>query len=212
MTPENRRFFTRRRVRNVLGLVVLVAVGAVGVQLGRNLWAQHLRSLRTSALDFLPEVAQRIQNFRRVKMEGDRKVWEVAAKEAQYFEEDQQIVVRDPVVSFYLKGDQGAVSLKGNEGKIVLSGREMQRVDLTGEIELRFRDYLVKTDHATYAQDTDTVVTPSVAVTGDGLDLHGSRMTVEMATQRLRVEGAVETVLQRASAPGASGEKDAGTL
>jgi LPS export ABC transporter protein LptC len=209
MRAEKRRFFTRRRVRQALGLGVLVAVGAVGVQLGRNLWTQHLRSLRTSALDFLPEVAQRIQNFRRVKMEGDRKVWEVAAQEAQYFEEDQQIVVRAPEVSFFLKGDQGAVSLKGNEGKILLSGREMQRVDLTGQIELRFRDYLVKTDHATYAQESDTVVTPAVDVRGDGLALRGSRMTVEMGTQRLLVEGNVETVLERTAA---SGEKDAGTL
>jgi len=212
MTPESRPFFTRRRVRRALGVAVLVAVGAVGVQLGRNLWAQHLRSLRTNAIDFLPEVAQRIQNFRRVKMEGDRKVWEVAAREAQYFEDDQQIVVREPEVSFYLKGDQGAVSLKGNEGKILLAGREMQRVDLTGQIELRFQDYLVKTDRATYAQESDTVVTPSVAVSGEGLVLRGSRMTVEMATQRLRVEGNVETVLERAARSTASGEKDAGTL
>src|SRR5215212_1588533 len=112
MTAENRRIFTRRRVRGALGLIVLLAVGAVGLQLGRNLWAQHLRKLRTNALDFLPEVAQRIQNFRRVKMQGDRKVWEVAAREAQYFEDDQQIVVREPEVSFFLKGDQGALSLK----------------------------------------------------------------------------------------------------
>ncbi len=207
MTPKNPRFFTRRRVRYALGLTVLVAVGALGMQLGRNLWAQHLRALRTSALDFLPEVAQRIQNFRRVKMQGDHKVWEVAAREAQYFEDDQQIVVREPEVSFYLKGDQGSVSLRGNEGKIYLSGREMQRVDLQGEIELRFRDYLVKTAQATYAQDADTVVTPSVAITGDGLALHGSRMTVDVGTQRLLVEGDVETVLKRGEE-----KADAGTL
>jgi len=28
-------------------------------------------------------------------------------------------------VSFYLKGDQGVVSIKGDQGKILLSGREM---------------------------------------------------------------------------------------
>jgi LPS export ABC transporter protein LptC len=207
MKLENRRIFTRRRVRGLLGLVVLLAVGAVGVQLGRNLWAQHLRSLRTAALDFLPEVAQRIQNFRRVKMQGDRKVWEVAAREAQYFEDDQQIVVHQPEVSFFLKDEQGAVSLKGAEGTIHLAGREMQRVDLGGGIELKFRDYLVKTDRATYTQDADTVITPTVAITGNGLAVNGSRMTVEMGTQRLRLEGNVDTVLERTE-----GKPDAGTL
>ena len=188
----------RRRVRTLLGVVLIVAVGAVGVQLARSQWAQHLRSLRTRELDFLPQVAQRIQNFRRVKMEGDRKVWEVAAREAQYFEEDRQIVVDEPVVSFFVKGDQGVVSVKGKQGKILLDGREMDRVDLEGDIELRFRDYLVQTDRAVYQRAEDAVVSPgAVVVTGNGLALSSERMTVEMESQHVRFEGKVRTVLER---------------
>lgn len=190
--------FTRRRVRVLLGLVMVVAVGAVGVQLVRSQWAQHLRSLRTRQLDFLPQVAQRIQNFRRVKMEGDRKVWEVAAREAQYFEEDRQIVVDEPEVSFFVKDDQGVVSVKGKQGKILLDGREMDRVDLEGSIELRFRDYLVRTDRAFYQRADDSVVSPgAVVVTGNGLSLSGDRMMVEMESQRVRFEGKVRTILER---------------
>jgi LPS export ABC transporter protein LptC len=196
--------FGRRRVRMMLGLVLVLAVGAVGVQLVRSQWAQHLRSLRSRELDFLPQVAQRIQNFRRVKMEGDRKVWEVAAREAQYFEEDHQIVVDEPEVSFFVKDDQGVVSVKGRQGKILLDGREMDRVDLDGGIELRFRDYLVKTDKAFYQRADDTVVSPgAVVVTGDGLSLSGERMTVEMGSQRVRVEGKVRTVLEKTAVEGA---------
>jgi LPS export ABC transporter protein LptC len=202
MSVEPGRFFTRHRVRRVLGLLVLTALAGVAVQLARSQWAQHLRSLRTNELDFLPEVAQRIQNFRRVKMEGDRKVWEVAAREAQYFEDDQEIVVEQPEVSFYMKDDQGAVSLRGDHGRIHLSGREMERVELEGSIEVRFRDYIVRTERAVYQQASDTVVAPSVTVTGSGLDLKGGRMTVEMQAQRLRVDGQVETVLEQAAAEG----------
>ena len=199
--------FSRRRVRMLLGAVLVMAVGAVGVQLVRSQWAQHLRSLRTRELDFLPQVAQRIQNFRRVKMEGDRKVWEVAAREAQYFEEDQQIVVDEPTVSFFVKGDQGMVTVKGKQGKIALDGREMDRVDLEGAIELRFRDYLVQTDRASYERSSDSVTSPGeVTITGDGLKLTGSHMTVEMESQRVRIEGDVRTVLERKS-----GDADAGT-
>ncbi len=182
-------------------MVLVFAVGAVGVQLFRSQWAHHLRSLRTRELDFLPQVAQRIQDFRRVKMEGDRKVWEVAAREAQYFEEERRIVVDEPLVSFYVKDDQGVVSVKGKQGKILLDGREMDRVDLDGGIELRFRDYLVRTDHAFYQRADDTVVSPgAVAVTGNGLSLSGERMTVEMGSQRVRFEGKVRTVLEREGA------------
>jgi LPS export ABC transporter protein LptC len=188
----------------MLGLVLVLAVGAVGVQLVRSQWAQHLRSLRSRELDFLPQVAQRIENFRRVKMEGDRKVWEVAAREAQYYEEDHQIVVDEPEVNFFVKDDQGVVSVKGQQGKIMLDGREMDRVDLDGGIELKFRDYLVKTDKAYYQRADDSVVSPgAVVVTGDGLTLSGERMTVEMGSQRVRVEGKVRTVLEKAAAEGA---------
>lgn len=192
--------FTRRRVRTFLGLILVVAVGAVGVQLARSQWAQHLRSLRTRELDFLPQVAQRIQNFRRVKMDGDRKVWEVAAREAQYFEDDHQIVVDEPEVNFFVKDDSGVVSVKGKQGKILIDGREMDRVDLDGGIELRFRDYLVKTDRAFYQRADDSVVSPgAVQVTGNGISLSGEHMTVEMESQKVRFEGKVRTVLERAA-------------
>ena len=198
MRPKPPVLATRRRVRTLLGVLLVVAVGGVGVQLVRSQWAQHLRSLRTRELDFLPQVAQRIQNFRRVKMEGDRKVCEVAAREAQYFEEDRQVVVDDPEVSFFVKDDQGVVSVKGKLGKILLEGREMDRVDLDGGIELRFRDYVVRSDRAFYQRADDTVTSPgAVVVTGDGLSLSGEHMTVEMGSQRVRFEGKVRTTLER---------------
>jgi LPS export ABC transporter protein LptC len=193
--------FTRRRVRALIGVLMVMAVGAVVVQLARSQWAQHLRTLRTRDFDFLPQVSQRIQNFRRVKMEGDRKVWEVAAREAQYFEEEKQIVVDEPEVSFFVKDDQGVVSVKGKQGKILLEGREMNRVDLDGAIELRFRDYLVKTDRAIYDRSDDAVVSPgTVVVTGDGVSLSGERMRLEMGTQKVQIEGNVRTILKHGEA------------
>src|SRR5882724_13469028 len=140
----------RRRARWGLGLALVFLLGGVGVQLGRSQWQQHLRGLRSAQLDFLPEAAQRIQNFRRVKMEGDRKAWEVAAREAQYFEDEQQVAVQAPEVSFYLKGDQGVVSLRSDQGKLYLSGRDMDRAELEGKVEVHFKDYLVKMDRAVY--------------------------------------------------------------
>lgn len=195
---------TRRRVRALLGVLMVMTVGAVGVQLARSQWAQHLRSLRTRELDFLPQVSQRIQNFRRVKMEGDRKVWEVAAREAQYFEEDKQIIVDAPEVTFFVKDGQGVVTVQGKKGKILLDGREMDRVDLEGDIVLTFRNYVVKTDRASYQRSDDSVVSPGkVFVTGDGLSLEGEQMTLEMSSQKVRFASDVHTVVEHTADRGA---------
>ncbi len=205
MSFERRRpASARRRARWGLGLALIVLLGSVGVQLVRSQWQQHLRGLRSAQLGFLPEAAQRIQNFRRVKMDGDRKAWEVAAREAQYFEDDQQVKVEGPDVSLFLKGDQGVVSVRGDQGKLFLNGRDMDRAELQGAIEVRFKDYVVKTDRAVYERAADTVVAPdAVSITGDGLAVNGKRMTVEMEAQRLHLEGAVETVLKVGEAAGA---------
>jgi LPS export ABC transporter protein LptC len=192
-----RALSARRRARWGLGLALVLLLGGVTVQLVRSQWQQHLRGLRSAQLDFLPEAAQRIQNFRRVKMDGDRKAWEVAAREAQYFEDDQQVKVEGPEVSLFLKGDQGVVSVRGDQGKLFLNGRDMDRAELQGAIEVRFKDYVVKTDRAVYERASDTVVAPeAVSIIGDGLAVTGKRMTVEMEAQRLHLEGAVETVLK----------------
>ncbi len=191
----------RRWARLGLGVALVLLLGAVAAQLVRSQWQQHLRGLRSAQLDFLPAAAQRIQNFRRVKMDGDRKAWEIAAREARYFEDDQQVAVEAPEVSFYLKGDQGPVSIRGAQGKIYLNGRDMDRAELEGGIEVRFRDYLVKTDRAVYDRASDTVASPSgVTITGNGLALTGAHMTVEMEAQRLHLEGKIETVLKTAEA------------
>jgi LPS export ABC transporter protein LptC len=204
MPLQTRGRSRRRQARWGLGIALVLLLSAVGGQLARYQWQQHLRGLRNAQLDFLPEAAQRIQNFRRVKMEGDRKAWEIAAREAQYFEDDQQVKVEGPEVSFFLKGDQGVVSIRGDEGKLFLDGRDMNRAELQGGIEVRFKDYLVKTDRAIYERASDTVISPAaVMITGNGLALSGERMTVEMEAQRLHLDGTVETVLKVGEAAGA---------
>jgi len=203
--PLNPRVLSpRQRARWGLGAALFVLLAGLGIQLARSQWQQHLRGLRSAQLDFLHEAAQRIQNFRRVKMEGDRKAWEVAAREAQYFEEEQQVAVQAPEVHFFLKNDQSVVSVRGDKGTLYLSGRDMDRAELEGAIEVHFKDYVVKTDRAVYERASDTVVSPTaVTITGNGLSINGGHMTVEMEAQRFYLEGNVQTVLKRGEAASA---------
>ena len=76
MSPRVRRLFIALVVLSVLGLLG-------GVAATRLTRARLERELARQAADLLPDVAQRIQNFHRMKVDKGRKVWEVAASEAR---------------------------------------------------------------------------------------------------------------------------------
>jgi LPS export ABC transporter protein LptC len=187
----------RTRVRRLVVALVVLLLATGGGLLARHLWNQKKGDLALQALDLLPNVAQRIRDFHRVKVDNGRKVWEVSAKEAQYHEDEEMVVVKEPMVSFFLE-DGRVVALRGNEGKVyLLGGRDLQLVELAGEIEVELGDYAVRAEYASYDRSSDVVVAPGkVEISGETFDLQGQHMEVVVGSQRLTLSGGVETTLR----------------
>jgi len=181
----------------VIGLTT-VLLGTVGFLVGRSLWRQHRQDLVRQGLEFLPGVSQHIQDFRRVKVKDGRKVWEVAAQDAQYFDEDKTVVVRGAVLQWFLK-DGRTVGLRGAEGRIVLEGREVSRIELTGDIQVSLADYTVSAERAVYDQKHESIAAPGpVEITGKALHVHGDGMEVDVDAQRLTLLHKVSMKVQPA--------------
>lgn len=175
----------RQRARLTILAMVITLLGAVGFLVGRSLWQQHRRELTQRGLEFLPGVSQHIRDFHRVKVQDGRKVWEVLARDAQYFQEDNLVVVQEAAMDLYLR-DGRSVGLKGDEARIILDGRDVKRVELTGSIEVTGADYVVRTDRATYDHARDLISAPgAVEVTGRALHLRGDRMEVHVDSERV---------------------------
>jgi LPS export ABC transporter protein LptC len=163
------------------------------------------RELARQAADLLPDVAQRIQNFHRMKVDKGRKVWEVAASEARYLEEESMVVVTEPSVAFFFE-DGRSIALTGRQGRVRLDGHELEQVEVEGEIQIQFGDYFIRTDSARYERSEDTIVAPGkVSITGQALDLEGDRLELELGTQRLRLRDNVRVVVRPSSTPTAEG-------
>jgi LPS export ABC transporter protein LptC len=181
--------------RSVLGLFV-VLLSVVGALVARSMWQQHKAEGARGRLDFLPGVAQHIRDFHRVKMQDGRKVWEVSAQDAQYFEDEHVVVVRAATMELYLR-DGRTVGLKGDAARILLDGREIRQVDLDGAIEMTLADYTVRTDHATYDHGQQRISAPgAVDISGRALELHGDQMEVDVESQRLTLRQHVAMRLQ----------------
>lgn len=185
---------TRLR-RFIVGLIALLLCFGT-IRLWRVLSEQREKDLHQKVLDVLPEVAQHIRDFHRTKVVDGRKVWEVSARDAQYFEDERMVVVSEPAVSLFLK-DGREMALSGDAGKVVIGDRELERVELSGDIEVRFGEYALRTASARYEGATDAVVAPGpVRIYGDQLDIRGDGLTLQVSEQRLSLDGNVHMVLR----------------
>ncbi len=183
------------RVRLLLVVLVVGLLGGGAFLLGRNLLDRYRADLRDQVLDVLPQVAQRILDFKRVKVDDGKKVWEISAKEAQYYQDRDLIIVNEPAVSVHMENGQ-TVALQGKEGRVFLNGRDLQRVELNGSIQVQLGKYALQVDSADYDREQQKISAPgSVRISGEEFEVHGEGMTIEMPSQRLIVDKNVRMTL-----------------
>jgi LPS export ABC transporter protein LptC len=192
----------RTRLRAALLVVVGAALGGIAYLVSRDVGARRAHTLADLGADFLPEVAQRIQNFRRVKVENGRMVWEITAKDARYFEQENAVVVIEPEMTFFLKEEGRAAHVAGAEGRLTLDGREVKALTLRGRVAVRLDDLRLETEEATYDRDRDLITAPGVVtVHGRTLDVQGRRMEVDVGPQHVRLLEDVHTTVHADAAP-----------
>ena len=186
----------RTRLRRTLIAIVILLLATVAVLAGRSMWRQHSQDVVTKGLEYLPGVSQHIQDFRRVQVQDGRKVWEVAAEDAQYFDDQKVIVIRRAVLQWFLK-DGRVVSLAGEEGRILLTGHDVASVELKQDVEVRLADYLVRVTRADYDHQRGIITAPgAVEIAGRAVELTGNDMEVDIQTQRLMLHHQVSMRVQ----------------
>lgn len=188
-----------RRVRLRVGLLAAVAVALAGIawQVWRSVAVHPERMLGVLGTELLPHVAQHIRNFRRVKVKDGRTEWEITATEAQYFEQQHEIVVNGPQLVLWLDDGRRKARLTGARGRLVLDDRELASVTLEGDVVLFLDDLELRTARAAYDRASDRIIAPdAVTITGRDLQVQARGLEVDVTPQLLRLTGDVRTVLQ----------------
>jgi lipopolysaccharide export system protein LptC len=187
----------RSRLRVALLAVVAAALGGIALATWQNVRGKQTRTIADLGSDFLPDVAQHIQNFRRVKLKNGKAVWEVKADDAQYFEGERQIVIKKPQVTFYLEEEGRRAELVGTEGRLTLDGKELEAVTLEGDVVLVIDDLEFRTQEAHYDHANDRIAAPGiVTIHGKTLDVRGLGLEVDVTPRRVRLLRDVHTVLK----------------
>ena len=194
---------SRHQIRFMLGITVLgliLILGYLSSQVGKDpATARLINELSTP--DAAEEtLVQRMTEFRRVKMQDGKKVWEIVARQARYFADTNAVVIDTPEVSLYF-GDGEALALRCQEGTVHLDGEsELLHIELRGSLEIQMGDIALKTDQATYDRQKNTISSDGVIhVVGQGFTLEGKGYTVAVDTKQLTLNTEVYTTVTRES-------------
>ncbi|HEY7169154.1 MAG TPA: LPS export ABC transporter periplasmic protein LptC [Candidatus Binatia bacterium] len=186
----------RKSRRRILLFVIFLALGGVAYKVGENIWLTKVREIKKNplkALDYLPESSLHMRDFRRSKVENGRKVWEITGDEANYYKEEKQAVIKNPRFFYYDKKGNIAETT-GRIAKIYLNDKELEQLQLEGNVQVNYQGYTLKSEEAIYFPDKQQIILPQkTTIVNDGMAMEGSRMEVELEEKKVRLLRDVKT-------------------
>ncbi len=189
----------RKHRRLILLAVIFFSLGGVAYKVAESLWTMQAREITKDplkVLDYLPESALYIKDFHRAKVENGRKVWELFGDEARYFKDKKEAVIKNPRFYYYDKSGEKAQTT-GDMARVYLKEKELEKMELEGGIRVSYRGYVLQSAAAIYRPDRQQLILPHRAtLLGNGIELEGSRMEVELVEKKVRLLRDVRTKLE----------------
>ena len=188
----------RKARRSVLLLVIFLSLAGVAYKVSEIVrgMQQEIKKNPRKILDYLPESALHMKDFHRAKVENGRKIWELFGDEANYYKEQKEAVIKKPRFYYYDKKGE-AIETTGDQARIYLNEKELERMELSGGVQVSFQGYVLKSEQANYLATKDQIVLPTrTTVTGAGMEIEGSRMEVEMESKKIRLINNVKTKME----------------
>jgi LPS export ABC transporter protein LptC len=180
-------------------VVIFLSLGGVGYKVAQSIRVMKAREFKKNpfrALDYLPESALHIKDFRRAKIEDGRKVWELFGDEANYYKDQNKAVIKNPRFFYYDKKGQIAETT-GQVAHAYLNEKELEKMELQGAVQVTYQGYVLNSELAVYLPDKQQIVFPNrTTMVGDGLALEGSSMEVELDEKRMRLLRNVKTRIE----------------
>ena len=157
---------------------------------------QELKKNPRKILDYLPESSLHMKDFHRAKVENGRKIWELFGDEANYYKDQKEAVIKKPKFYYYdRKGE--VIETLGDQARIYLNEKELERMELSGGIQVTFQGYVLRSEQANYLATKDQIELPNrTTVSGEGVELEGARMEVEMETKKIRLINNVKSKME----------------
>ena len=169
----------------IIAVICIASVTIVSVFVSYRRHPDQVQDLVSS----IPAGAElTIADIHQTSMRDGRKEWSLDAASARYLNAEKQVILTDLSMTFYLEDEQD-LTLTADSGVLRTESKDLE---IKGNVALKNRDALLKTQELRYRHDQRILTSPSpVEITGDSYRLTAERMQLDLNTNRATFEGDV---------------------
>lgn len=182
-----------RRIAKALagfGAVALAALVAATVYVVHN---RSAAPVAATVAGLVPGSLLHAHNFHWTQMKAGELQWVLTARDASYAADKASLILNQPVVTMTAE-DGKQVTVRAAKAVLGLEGSRVKRADLSGSMTIRYGDFVLTTDEATFVPDDDRIEAPGmVTIEGQGLKVTGVGLSGHPKTRQFELLKQVTT-------------------
>jgi lipopolysaccharide export system protein LptC len=182
-----------RRIAKALagfGAVALAALVAATVYVVHNRAAAPVAA---KVAGLVPGSLLHAHNFHWTQMKAGELQWVLTARDASYAADKASLILNQPVVTMTAE-DGKQVTVRAAKAVLGLDGSRVKRAHLSGGMTIRYGDFVLTTDEATFVPDDDRIEAPGmVTIEGQGLKVTGVGLSGHPKTRQFELLKQVTT-------------------
>ena len=181
-----------KKLKIFLLLTIFVILGGIiGIYLG---FKEDPQVTESEAPYVEPSATLSIGKIHQTANRNGKKEWSLEADSAHYIEEDNQMILKDLKVVFFLK-DNSEINLKADQGVLKIDSND---IEVSGNVVLKNQEYNLVTEKLAYAHDQHLLHSNTRAtIFSRSTQLTADSMALDLNAKKLTLEGRVETIINQ---------------
>lgn len=180
-----------KRSMQVLVLAVALSASAVllmGIWRGKAQKEQQMTTVTDAS-----EAEMKLTDMEYTEMQKGRRIWNLKAAEAKYFQDDQKTALSRVELVFFLENGE-EIHLQSQHGILYAGSKD---IELWGQVHAAFpQEYELTTEKAHYRHaDNEISSDASIVVTGPDMKLAGMKWRYAIPERRAFLEGQIQATL-----------------
>ena len=193
----------RQSIAVATGLIAVFFVGMWGLSKGSGNQGFHSNQAKPAiptpgAYPTPQQGAQFLLNdFHRSEIKNGKTIWEVKAKQGEYFPAKQKAQIFSADVWLF-RNENEKVFLNAPEAELSFDGTALNKAFFPGEVHVVYNDlYVVDTSVATYDKASETITSDHpVKLSSALIDVEGARFVANSTENSIIISGGVKTVIK----------------